>query len=85
MVTVKIRERCEAVGIKTAYQLQKAAQLAPSTASRFFKNDVTKLTLDALGKLCDALDCDAGVLFPRVSENTNNLRSKGRRPRSGNE
>jgi DNA-binding Xre family transcriptional regulator len=66
MVTVKIRERCLAVGITTAYQLQKAAQLSPSTAARFFKNDVTKLSLDALGRLCDALDCEAGVLFPRV-------------------
>lgn len=72
MVEVKIRERCEARGIRTAYQLQKAAQLAPSTASRLFNNDVTKVTMDTLGKLCDALDCDAGVLFPRVVQKDNN-------------
>jgi DNA-binding Xre family transcriptional regulator len=78
MIAVKIKERCEAIGIKTAYQLQKAAQLSPSTASRFFKNDVTKLTIDALGKLCDALDCDAGVLFPRVKEKRSSLKSKAK-------
>jgi len=78
MVDVKIKERCEAVGIKTAYQLQKAAQLAPSTASRFYKNNVTKLTIDALGKLCDALDCDAGILFPRMKEKRSDLKSKAK-------
>lgn len=76
MVEIRIKERCKARGITTAYQLQKAAQLAPSTASRLFNNDVTKVTIDTLGKLCDALDCDAGVLFPRAKEKNNSARSK---------
>lgn len=79
MVEVRIKERCLARGVTTAYQLQKAAQLAPSTASRLFNNDVTHVTMDTLGKLCDALDCDAGVLFPRVSGRANGSGSKGRR------
>ena len=74
MIEVRIRERCEASGIKTAYQLQKTAQLSPSTAARFFRNDVTKVTMETLGKLCDALDCDAGVLFPRVKERARKAR-----------
>jgi DNA-binding Xre family transcriptional regulator len=77
MVEIRIREQCEARGVKTAYQLQKVAGLSPSTAARFFRNEVTKVTMDALGKLCDALDCDAGVLFPRVKGTSDSARKKG--------
>lgn len=63
-IEVKIKERCEALGIKTAYQLQKVANLPPATASRLFNNQVKEIPLDTLEKLCIALNCDAGVLFP---------------------
>lgn len=65
-IEVRIKERCLERKIKTAYQLQKVANLAPSTAARLFNNEVGYLTRDTLDKLTDALDCDLSVLFPRV-------------------
>lgn len=65
-IEIKIQERCLELGLTTAYQLQKAADLAPSTAARLFNNEVGYLTRDTLDKLTDALDCDLGVLFPRM-------------------
>jgi DNA-binding Xre family transcriptional regulator len=62
---IRIREVAQSRGIKTAYQLQKKADLAPSTAARLYKNDVTLMTIETLEKLCEALDCDAGELFVR--------------------
>jgi DNA-binding Xre family transcriptional regulator len=62
---IRIREVAQSRGIKTAYQLQKRAGIQPSTAARLYRNDVTQVTLDTLGKLCEALDCHAGDLFVR--------------------
>jgi DNA-binding Xre family transcriptional regulator len=65
-IEIRIKERCLELGLTTAYQLQKAADLAPSTAARLFNNEVGYLTRETLNKLTDALDCDLNVLFPRV-------------------
>lgn len=65
VVKIRIREVARSRGLKTAYQLQKKADLAPSTAARLFRNDVKQMSLDTLQKLCDALDCDPGELFVR--------------------
>jgi DNA-binding Xre family transcriptional regulator len=73
---IRIREVAISRGIKTAYQLQKRAGLQPSTAARLYKNDVTQITLDTLGKLCEALDCHAGDLFVRPSAKSSNVKAK---------
>jgi DNA-binding Xre family transcriptional regulator len=65
-IEIRIRERCLERGLTTAYKLQKAADLAPATASRLFNNEVGYLTRETLDKLTDALDCELSVLFPRV-------------------
>lgn len=65
-IEIRIRERCLERKIKTAYQLQKKAGLAPSTAARLFNNEVGYLTRETLDKLTDGLDCDLNTLFPRV-------------------
>jgi DNA-binding Xre family transcriptional regulator len=62
---IRIREVAQSRGLKTAYQLQRRADLAPSTAARLYKNSVSLITLETLEKLCDALECDAGELFVR--------------------
>jgi DNA-binding Xre family transcriptional regulator len=65
-IEVQIKKRCLECGYSTAYQLQKAANLAPSTAARLFNDEVGYLTRETLDKLTDALDCDLSVIFPRV-------------------
>ncbi len=64
-IIIKIREVAEANGITTAYGLQKKANLAPTTAARLFSNKITGITIDALEKVCAALECDAAALFVR--------------------
>ena len=72
---IKIREVAQSLDIKTAYQLQKRANLQPSTAARLFRNEVKQITLETLQKLCEALDCDASDLFVRSKPT---LRSKAK-------
>lgn len=62
---IRIKEVAQSRGIQTAYQLQKRARLAPSTAARLYRNKVRLMTIETLEKLLDALNCDAGELFVR--------------------
>lgn len=55
MIEVKIREIAEARGITTAYQLQKALDVAPSVAARLWRGDLSKIGLDTLDNLCRIL------------------------------
>lgn len=64
-IQIKIREVAEANGIKTAYRLQKAANLAPATAARLFSNEISQITIESLEKLLGALNCEASDLFVR--------------------
>jgi DNA-binding Xre family transcriptional regulator len=59
----KINELCRAVGITTAYQLQKATNLSPSQAARLYKDDVEAISLSVLEKLCDTLKCSPNAIF----------------------
>lgn len=75
-IHIKIREVCESNGITTAYQLQKAASLAPATAARLFSNEISQITIESLEKLCGALECDAAALFVRDSPPRRKRRAK---------
>lgn len=55
MIEVKIREVAEARGITTAYQLQKALEVAPSVAARLWRGEISKIGLDTLDNLCRVL------------------------------
>jgi DNA-binding Xre family transcriptional regulator len=63
MIKVQIRERSEARGITTAYQLQKALGVQPSVAARLWKADFTKIDLGTLDKLCRVLRCQPDKLL----------------------
>ena len=65
-IEVKIKEVAEYRGVRTAYQLQKRANLSPSNASRLYKNNIVQISIETLGKLCEALDCNPGDLFVRT-------------------
>lgn len=75
-IIIKIREVCEANGITTAYQLQKKANLSPTTAARLFNNKITQITIDALEKTCAALECDAAALLVRDTPPRRKRRAK---------
>lgn len=63
MIEVKIKEVCEARGITTAYQLQKALNVQPSVAARLFKGEFTKIDLKTLDRLCTVLRCQPHKLL----------------------
>jgi DNA-binding Xre family transcriptional regulator len=64
-IIVKIREVCQANGIRTAYQLQKIAGLGSTTAARLYSNQISQITIESLEKVCAALECDAAALLVR--------------------
>ncbi len=59
----KINELSKAVGITTAYQLQKKTDLSPSQAARLYKDEVEAISISVLEKLCDALKCSPNDIF----------------------
>jgi DNA-binding Xre family transcriptional regulator len=63
MITVTIREQCEKRGITTAYQLQKAAEVSPSVAQKWYSNQLERVEIGTLDKLCRVLKCKPNDLF----------------------
>lgn len=68
MIKTRIQQLCEENDIKTAYQLQKAAELSPSMASRLFKDDVEMIALRTIESLCNALKCEPKDIFEYKAE-----------------
>jgi DNA-binding Xre family transcriptional regulator len=62
----KINELSKAVGITTAYQLQKKTDLSPSQAARLYKDEVEGISISVLEKLCDALQTSPNNIFGYV-------------------
>ncbi len=63
MITVAIREQAEKRGITTAYQLQKLANVQPSMAAKWWRNDLEKIGIKTLDTLCRALKCKPNDLL----------------------
>lgn len=57
MITVAIREMAEKRGITTAYQLQKALNVSPSLAAKWWRNDMKMIGIETLNSLCELLKC----------------------------
>ncbi len=57
-IKLNIKKIAKDRGIKTAYRLQRQANLSPSNASRLYNDDIKQISLDTLGKLCEALECE---------------------------
>jgi DNA-binding Xre family transcriptional regulator len=57
MITVSIREMAEKRGVTTAYQLQKALDVSPSLAAKWWRNDMKMIGIDTLDRLCTVLKC----------------------------
>lgn len=63
MVTIQVREVAEKKGISTAYQLQRAANLSPTVAAGLWKGEASRMSLQTINALCNALKCKPGNLF----------------------
>ena len=62
-IQVQISEVAKIRGIKNPYQLQKKANLSPPNARNLFNNNITLISIETLGKLCEALDCKPSDLL----------------------
>jgi len=69
-------------GISNPYQLQIRAALSPSNASRLFNHEVSQISLETLGKLCEALDCKPNNLFKKVRVRSPRKRSPRIKPKT---
>lgn len=76
MIKLLIRERAEAKGMTTAYQLQKAMDIPPGMAARLWRGDMKMIGLETIDKLCDVLECEPADFIVRISGKTKNGRSK---------
>lgn len=63
MIQINIQELSKLKGFKNAHQLQLAEDLSPAAAVRLWKGEVEKISMETLGRLCLALDCQPGDLF----------------------
>jgi DNA-binding Xre family transcriptional regulator len=63
MVTIQVRQVAEKKGISTAYQLQVAAKLSPTVAASLWKGEASRMSLQTINALCNALNCKPGNLF----------------------
>ena len=63
MIKVRIKEKAEEQGIKNAHRLELAANLSPAAASRLWKGEIEKISMETLDRLCRTLDCQIGELF----------------------
>jgi DNA-binding Xre family transcriptional regulator len=65
-IKMRIRERCNTLGIVNASQLADKAKLTAPTAYRAYNNNIKQLTIETLEKLCNALSCGPGDLLVRT-------------------
>ena len=66
---IKIREKCLEAGLTTAYQLQIAANLAPSVSQNLLNGTFSEISLQTLEKLLEALDCTAADISLKKKAN----------------
>jgi putative transcriptional regulator len=57
MIKVNIKKIAENKGIYSGYQLQKAMQIQPAQAYKWFNNDLKMIDVESLDKLCKFFDC----------------------------
>lgn len=62
-ITITIREQAEKRGLTTAYQLQKAANVSPSVAQKWYSNTLERIEVESLDTLCRVLKCKPNDLF----------------------
>ncbi len=53
----KILDLSKKKGLMNAFQLGKALDVSPTTASRLWNGDFSKIGIDTLHRLCDLFDC----------------------------
>jgi excisionase family DNA binding protein len=57
MIKINIKETAIRNGIKSGYQLQKAMNIQPAQAYKWFNNDLKMIDVTSLDKLCEFFDC----------------------------
>lgn len=82
MIVFRIRELAQKAGLTTAYQLQMAMNVSPTTASRWWKKQELKhIDADSLERLCEFFDCEPGDIIHRVKPGATKHAAKPSRPK----
>jgi len=66
MIELRIQEAAKRKGIINAYQLQKAMNIQPTTAARWWRGNMGMISLKTIESLCDVLECEPSELIVRA-------------------
>jgi DNA-binding Xre family transcriptional regulator len=66
MVDLKVREVAEKKGIVTPFALSKATGIAYSNCHKMWNDQQSFISLAAIDRLCETLDCEPGDLLVRT-------------------
>lgn len=75
MIEVRITEELERGG-KTLYWLAKHSGVRYATVWNWSRGNVARLNLEALDRICEALDCQPGDLLVRATRTKKRKRGK---------
>jgi putative transcriptional regulator len=75
MIKFQLNELLEERG-QTLYWLWKQTGIRYATVWQMGKNEVARLNLDALDRVCEALECQPGDLLVRVRDRKRGKRGK---------
>jgi len=75
MIAIRLAEILEGRG-QTVYWLWKQSGIRYATVWQMNKGDVARLSLDALDRICEVLECQPGDLLVRVEGRKKRRRGK---------
>ena len=77
-VRLRIKEAAQERGIMNAYRLAQKLNKKQTPVGRLWKGELTKIGIQTIGELCEALDCQPGDLFEYRPSRANGNRPKKR-------
>jgi putative transcriptional regulator len=75
MIQLRLSELLKKKG-RTLYWLSKQSRVRYATISNLSRGDVGRLNIEALDRICEALDCQPGDLLVRVGKTKSRKRGK---------
>ena len=76
MVELKVRELAEQKGINNPLVLSRESGLAYANCHKLWNSRQKMISLDTIDRLCEALDCEPGDIFVRVTGSKRKTRAR---------
>ena len=76
MVKLEVRELAEQRGINNPLVLSRESGLAYAVCHKIWNGQQTRISLDTIDQLCEALECEPGDIFVRVAGSKRKIRAR---------